>query len=348
MPFSAQELENITNAAIDFHFKRGDVKANSLQDKPLLKKMREMQKTFPGGKGNITRRVKGVYTTTIMGYTHDDQVSYANPANIKTATAPWKEIHAGIALTLTELKIDGISVTDSLTGKNTSDHDEREMTALANLLEDKLGDMSEGFDRGVNKMFWLDGTQDAKQVPGIRSFILDTPTSATTVLGIDQVANPWWQNRATLGVVSTASPSALNLTNTLQSEIRQLRRFGGRPSLFLAGSAFITALEGELRSKGNFTLEGWNSAGATDIGMTDITFKGTKFQYDPTLDDLGYSKYGYLLDPKTIYPMVMTGEDMKQHAPARPNSQYVLYRAITWTGGLICDQRNANGVYSIA
>jgi len=26
----------------------------------------------------------------------------------------------------------------------------------------------------------------------------------------------------------------------------------------------------------------------------------------------------------------------------------VFYRAMTWFGGLICNQRNANGVYSIA
>ena len=46
--------------------------------------------------------------------------------------------------------------------------------------------------------------------------------------------------------------------------------------------------------------------------------------------------------------MVMEGEDMKKHNPARPEDKYVMYRAMTWTGGLIINQRNANGVYSIA
>lgn len=347
MPFSAQELDNIASAALDFHLKRGDVKDNAIQNKPLLAAMKKAQKTFPGGKGNITRRVKGVHTTSIMGFTHDDTVTYQNPANIKTATVPWKEIHAGIALTMTELKIDGISVVDSLNGKNTSEHSDREMTALANLLDDKLGDMSEGWDIGFDKMLHQDGTQDAKQVPGIQSFILDDPTTATIVQGIDQAANTWWRNRASLAI-DTSTPSNLNLTNKLQTETRQLRRYGGNPTLFLAGSDFIAALEAELRSKGNFTLEGWNSSKNTDIGMADVTFKGNKFVYDPTLDLLSRSKYAYLLDPKTIFPMVMDGEDMKQHSPARPESQYVMYRAVTWTGGLICEQRNANGVYSIA
>jgi hypothetical protein len=45
--------------------------------------------------------------------------------------------------------------------------------------------------------------------------------------------------------------------------------------------------------------------------------------------------------------MVMEGEDMKKHNPARPADKYVLYRAQTWTGGLVCRQRNTSGVYSI-
>src|SRR6185312_7228876 len=105
-------------------------------------------KTFPGGQGNITVRVKGIYSTTIQGFNHDDSVGYVNPANIKTATYPWKLIHAGISFSMHELIKDGISVTDCIDGKNVSRHTDREMTALANLLDDKLEDMQEGIDRG--------------------------------------------------------------------------------------------------------------------------------------------------------------------------------------------------------
>jgi hypothetical protein len=115
MPFTAQELTNITNAALDFHFERGTVFSNSVQAKPLLREMYARKKFFPSGKDNITVRVKGEYTTTIQGYRHDDVVGYANPANIREAIFPWREIHWGIKTTLTELKQDGISVVDSAT-----------------------------------------------------------------------------------------------------------------------------------------------------------------------------------------------------------------------------------------
>ena len=347
MAFTTQELENIANAAIDFHMQRGRVKSQSLQDKPLLAAMEGKMKTFPGGKENLTVRVKGVYTTTIQGFEHDDTVTYANPANIKTASYPWKLIHSGISFTMHELLKDGISISDSATGKGESNHSDRELTALANLLQDKIEDMQEGTDRGMNSMFWRDGTQSSKVVPGLTSFILDNPASVTTVGGIDQSTNTWWRNRANVAINLGTSVSDLAVVNTLQTEFRQLRRYGGRPNLILAGSDFLARLESELRSKGNFTETGF-ARGTIDLSTADLAFKGVAVQYDPTLDDLSKSKYAYVLDTSTIYPMVVEGENMKRHNPARPENKYVFYRAMTWVGGLVCTQRNANGVYAFA
>lgn len=347
MPFTVQELENIANAVIDYHMNTPDVRSQSLQDKPLLAKMRSAESEFPGGKDNITVRVKGDYTTTIMGFEHDDTVSYQNPANIKTATYPWKLIHSGIQVTMHELLKGGISISDSANGKGETRHSENEKIVLADLLKDKVEDMVEGTDRGMNEMFWLDGTQDAKVVPGVTSFILDDPTSATIVAGIDQQANDWWRNRAELGV-STADANAQLMVQTLQKEWRQLRRFGGKPDLVLAGSDFLDWVEQELRAKGNYTLEGWTSRSKTDASIADISFKGVMFKYDPTLDDMGKAKYCYVLDSRRIHPKVIQGESNKKHMPARPENKYVFYRANTWVGGLVCTQRNCHGVYSIA
>lgn len=350
MAFTVAELENIANAVLDRHLDRGKVKSQSIQDKPLLAAMRKKMKTFPNGKDYLTVNVKGNYTTSIQGFAHDDTVSYANPANIRKASYPYKLIHAGISFTMDEMLKDGVSITDTTDGSGERKHSDRELQSLANLLDDKIEDMMEGTDRGMNTMFWRDGTQDAKQVPGLTSFVLDDPTSATVVGGIDQSANTWWRNRASLAIANTTAANAAdqNLVTKLQSEFRQLRRYGGKPNLMLAGSAFIEQFERELRAKGNYTLEGWANKGSIDASVADIAFKGLTVQYDPTLDDLSKSKYCYVLDTSTIFPMVIEGEDMKKHNPARPENKYVFYRAVTWVGGLVCNQRNANGVYSIA
>lgn len=347
MPFTAQEIENVAQAVLDYHMNTPEVRSQTLQDKPLLVKMREKEQEFPGGKENITVRVKGQYTTTIQGFEHDDPVTYSNPANIKTATYPWKLIHSGIQMTMHELLKAGISISDSTTGKGETRHSENEKIILADILKDKVEDMIEGTDRGMNEMFWKDGTQDAKVVPGIQSFILDDPTSATIVAGIDQGANTWWRNRASL-LLNAGTPANQVVVTKLQNEWRQLRRYGGSPDLVLCGSSFIDAVEKELRALGNYTLEGWTSKKSTDASIADVSFKGVKFTYDPTLDDMGKEKYCYVLDTRRIFPKVVQGENGKDHRPARPENKYVFYRARTWVGGLVCVQRNCHGVYSIA
>ena len=345
MPFTAQELENISNALLDFHV-RGPAFSQVLQDRPLFDWLMNSQKTFPGGKEFITEAVKGEYSTAVQGYTHDDEVGYTNPANIKRTQVKWYELHAGISMTLTELKKTGITVVDSMNSKQNNQHSESEMMVLTNLLDDKIEDMMEGFARSFTEMLWRDGSQDSKAIPGIRSFILDDPTAAGTTFGIDRTANTWWRNRASLSIDSSTA-SNQNLVNDLQQQYRQLRRYRGRPRKFLAGSDYMDAFEKELRSKGNYTLEGWANKKQIDASVADIAFKGVMIQYDPALDDLGYSKYGYWLDDRRTYLKTMEGEDRKMHHPARPPQRYVMYRSMTYTGALCCRQLNANLVSSI-
>ncbi len=347
MPFTVQELENVANATLDFHIDQGTVYSQSIQNKPLLKAFDAKTKYFSGTKELLTVRVKGEYTTRIQGYSHDDSVTYRNPSNIKMATYQYKEIHAGIEVTFSELKKNGISVTETSNGRSTSNHSNREKIALADLFEDKLEDMEEGRARDMNAMFWRDGSQDSALVPGIKSFILTDPSSAQIVGGIDQSTNTWWRNRARLAL-STATPDNQVIVKAMQTEMRQLRRYGNPKHMMFAGSDFLDALEAELRAKGVYTQNGWSEKGAIDVSVADTSFKGVTVNYDPTLDDEGDAKLLYVLDMNAIYPMWMEDEKNKRHSPARPHDKYVLYRAVTDTLGLVCRQRNTSGIISIA
>tara|TARA_Y100000992_G_C21273037_1_gene498083 strand:- start:2632 stop:3684 length:1053 start_codon:yes stop_codon:yes gene_type:complete len=350
MAFSSAELANIANAALDYYIDKGKVYANSLQDKPLLAAMDKGSKTFPGGKENVSLAVKGTYTTTVAGYTHNDTVSYANPANINRVNYAWKEHHSGISLTLTELKKDGISVTDSLNSASTSNHSGRDSHVLANLLEDKLDDMMEGYSRGMNTLLYGDGSASATALAGIRSAIVDNPAATgTTVGGLSTVTNTWWRNRANVAI--TTSATGQELIETLHTEMRQLKRFGGKPTIAVCGSDFLDRLADELRRNGNYSNTGF--ANRQDISVGEIAYNGLVFQYDPSLDDLTISgqapaKRCYIIDPSKLCLYYMDGEKMKRHAPARPATQYVMYRAITTTAVLTASQLNCHGVYEIA
>lgn len=369
MAFSADEITNIANAALDYYMNKGDLFPQTIQARPLLDKMERRKKTFPGGKGNISIAVKGTYgdgsgtNDVVKGYTHNDTVNFFTPANIKRAAYAWREHHIGLTLTHTELKIDGISVVDT-NGESTSQHSQREMTALVNLLEDKLGELGEQYARSMNLLMWGDGVADAKALAGIRHLIAADP-SVGTVGGLDRsvAANSWWRNRARTaafgtkvgvtpalaahggGAVTSNVADGGALLQVLQAERRQLIRYGGQPDTFICGSDFLGAMEKEIRANGGYSDTGFNKS--IDGAVGDLSFAGQKIVYDPTLDDLGLAKRAYWFDSKRIFLMAMENEWRKNHVPARPSNQFVMYRSITSTGQMVMTQANCNLVIDI-
>jgi len=82
---TTDQLDNVANASLDYFINRGDVLSQTIQDKPLFNAMHKASKSYPGGKGNVDLAVKGVYETSLVGYTATDQVDYDNPDHIKRA-----------------------------------------------------------------------------------------------------------------------------------------------------------------------------------------------------------------------------------------------------------------------
>jgi hypothetical protein len=344
-----EQLETAANASLDFHMDKGQVFWQNEQNRPLLRDLMAAAKPFPGSKENLTERVAGEYATGIEGFQYDDEVGYSNPAKIKTATYPWKLIHGGINVTMQELLENGISVSNTANGTGITKISGSDAIVLADLFDYKMEDMKGGMAKDMDEMLWGDGTADSLLVPGIRSIIVDDPTDSLVVGGIDQAANTWWRNYASLDLVTT-TPSDLNVLTALQQGLRQMRRYGSPTHKVYAGSDFIDAINDELRSKGNFTMTGWagTGGGTLDGSIGNATFDKLPLTYAPTMDDLGLEKFCYFVDTKVIKVRPIEGEDMKKHTPSRPHNKYVLYRATTWAGGLTARQRNTSGVFSIA
>jgi hypothetical protein len=345
---TSDQLANVANASLDFFLNKGDVLSQTIQDKPLFSAMDKGSKSYPGGKGLVDLAVKGVYESALAGYTATDAVTYTNPDHIKRAKYTWHEHHIGIEVTHTELKHDGISVSDALTGE-TSNVSGRDKTVLVNLFKDKMEDMLEGYTRGMNNLLYTDGTSTTAMT-GIRGLIADNPAATSAAVGTLRTdTNTWWRNRFDVAISTTATGQVL--IDKMHSEIRQLRRYGGKPSVAVCGSAFLDQLSKELKNKGNFTQTGFDQK--QDISMGEVYYQGIKFQYDPSLDDLTISgkaptKRCYIIDPSKMYLMYMDGEKMSRHSPTRPHDKYAIYRAITTTSVLCASQLNCHGVYEIA
>lgn len=352
MALTQAVIDNVANAAIDYHMDRGTTYAQHIQEKPLLNELKQRERTFPGGKGEITCRPIFETQSSIEGFGGDDTLSFTNPTPIKEAAYPWKMIHLGITMTTDELLRDGISVVDT-NGRNTRQHSERELTMLANILQTKLDDMTEGYSAGMNEMLWGDGTQDSKEVPGIQFMIADDPTTGV-VGGIDRAEQPLWRNRAFTEAHESATadasdgpiaadPDNSTLIKRLRQERRQLHRYGNPRHIVLCGSAALERLEAEVDAKGLYSQSGFS--GSQEVGMGEISLSGLgRFRYDPTLDSLGREDYMYFIDTNGIQLMPIEGENMKRHFPARPHDKMVLYRSITWAGGLVGKQYNTSMV----
>lgn len=337
---SADVLNEIINTTLPTYVK--ELFDQNIDDRPLLKAMRDAQKEFAGGP-DVRLNVKGNYGANGQWLEDDGPVAFRSTAGTQQAIYPWYAAHDGIEIGYTALKAAGFSVGDE---GDTSEHSNTDVLRITNFLETQYGDLDESMPITIATMLLQDGTQSSAQSPGLPFFISDTPTTGT-IGGISRSANSFWRNRALVGS-SKISYSAANqtLTTTLVAEALQLRRKGGKPDLFPAGSQFIKALQVEAYAKGNLTLNGFGKN--QDVGLGDISIMGLgKVFYEPLMDDLGMQDRMYAIDSSKVGLMVMENEEFKVHMPDRPYDTFKIYKSITWTGMLTAKKLNSSGVYQV-
>lgn len=359
--FSPELLADIANTTLDAYLKRRQVTKQNIQNKPMFKAFDEAAGKFPGGKELVSKGVAaGQGGGSLQGYTGDDPTSFYNPTGTKRAAYPWKEMHIGMGLTHTELKVDGLDINEEDGGQEISEVSDRDMQVLANRLDEKNEALMEDYDRGMDILIHGDGTSDVKAIAGVRSVILDVPNTGVTGT-LSRSANPWWRNRAATvafglaggqGAITVNPANGGALAAFLKKEFRQLKRYAGSKSKWqwFAGSDWLDGYSLESRANGNYTMTGWQNKGQVDLGAADETFKGQTIEYDPMLDELGLSKRCYILDISSngLELMYYNGVKMKRHKPARPYDRYVMYKSITTTALLAAWRLNTSAVYDIA
>jgi hypothetical protein len=347
------KLTNILNTTLKHHV-RGPAFESSIQERPLLARLRSKQKLFAGGRDVITEQVKGgAFQIAFTSFTNDDTVAYGDTNRVQQAEFTWREYHGGIQLTVTELKQAGFVVTENEMGINARTASGSDAQRLTNLLEDKMTDFSEGLLDSLNTQFWEDGTGSATDILGITGQITENP-AVGTIAGINRATNAFWRNRARTTAAGNVITS--NVTNggalltALQIEMRQLMRFGGKPSVAYCGSAFLEAMEAEFRANGNYSLDGFAKGG--DVSVGGLRWKSVDFMYDPTLDGTvagkTREKFCYIMDERHMRLRTMDGDDFETHSPARPEDQYVLNEAVTWSGAITATRYNTQEVLEIA
>src|SRR3954471_11428915 len=124
MAFTADEISNINNSALEAYIDKGKVWAQNIANKPMLQAFNAAAGKFSGGKDYVSFGVKaGQGGGTLTGYSGDDQLSFYNPVGTKRVKFQWREHFMGIQITHTELKIDGINVVEDGADQSTHDMD---------------------------------------------------------------------------------------------------------------------------------------------------------------------------------------------------------------------------------
>lgn len=296
------------------------------------------QNVREGVMGALMRDQAGFYA----GIQGDDVLTFKSSDGAVQTTCPVRWMHAGWQITHDELQQAGVHVVKENVRSTPEDR-----LALLQLLETRKADYTESIDYSRNLTLFLDGTQDSKAIPGLKSILTDDPTTGTT-LGIART-NIWWRHVADTGVGGAGpklvySKSNQTLSERLISVIgRILTTYGGQPDYCIAGSDMCDAIEREARAKGQLTVTGWADR-KTNIQVKGIKVGSLEVEFDPQLDQQGESKRIYAWDSRHLKLRPQKQEWGKVTAQNQPADQFVMLTSTTDKGVLTANQLDCHYV----
>lgn len=317
-------------------------------NKPLLRALEASKKEFKAAgpaagqtsPANVREAVMGALMKdkpgSYSGISGSDTLTFTVSDGEVQTTCPVRWMHAGLGITHEELIMQGVVITNNKTSSTPEDR-----ANLLDVLELRKADYRESILFNRNKTLWLDGLQDAKAIPGIKSIISDDPTIGTC-LGINRATNPWWRHVARTGVGGALpklvySKENQTLTETLIADYLTLCTYGGDPDVWFAGSDMINAIKNEIRAKGQNTVTGWAEK-KTNIWVKGIMLDNHEIVFDPMLDVIGESKRIYGWDSKRLKLRPQKGQWGKVTAQNQPSDQFVMLTSTTDRGALTCNQ----------
>lgn len=353
MPLNTAQLLAGANRTLE-SFNTGDPIDQFTSDRPLASWLISNKTDSVFGNGIFNEKVRYTNDSNYQNYTGDDQVSYNRKDTVRKAPFQHYEAHDGFSLNETELANNGIVMTDDRNAVMT----DAEKIQIVDILKENRQALKDGFQENWDVEVHLDGSTNAKAVPGLDALVSTTPTVGT-IGGIDASAATYWRNWANMGI---STSTAGNLIAAMEVLWRQCTTYGGmRPDFIPVGSAFYDAFQKDALAvvQRQITMGAGGGMGGVNIDPStkQLSFKGVPVVWDPTFDKLDdllgaitypWKKRAYFLNSKTIKLRPVKGRWMVQRTPARMYDRYTHYFAVTSDYGLTVNKRNANAVMSIA
>ena len=328
-------------------------------NKPLLEVLEKNKEEF-GAAGpaagtstppNVREAVQGKLMkdnpSNYIGISGNDTLQFGQSQGAIFTTAPVRMMHTGFEILHDELMQQGIVITKDNNATSTKE----EKFALLDLLKTRKADYLESLLFCRNQTLWANGLQDAKAIAGIKSIITDDPTVGTR-LGIDAGANTWWRHISRTGVggalpMLVYSKDNQSMTETILRDILELTKYGGRPTVWMAGADAYDMATKEARAKGTLTMTGFTE-GNTQVQVQGVAFaRDMILRHDPTLDMIGESKRIYAWDPRHLRLRPQKKEWGRVINQNQPYDQLVMLISTIDRGTLSCNQMDCNYVAQV-
>lgn len=149
----------------------------------------------------------------------------------------------------------------------------REKWQAVSIAESRVDALIAGLRNKTGLSLYSDGTAEGgKEFGGLRLLVADAPGAAGVVGGIDQVANPWWQNQADFTTAAVDNDTTLSRMNAMQLATT---RGTDQANLIMADATYFTSYWDLLQVNARHT-----NAKLADAGFRTLEFIGTPVVYD--------------------------------------------------------------------
>jgi hypothetical protein len=346
MPFSSDQIKEAGYASLDYYLKNTPVDQIATE-RPLLKKLLEKKKPFPGGKQFIVEQLRTNYGSNFQWYNCDKEVTYNKRNTLAHANFPWRSFHDGFEVCEDEMVQNGIILTDEKR-KNPPTASEGEKVQLVNLFNEKMEVLGLGLEQKLDLALHQDGTASPEALVGLDGLISVNPTTGV-IGGIDRATKPWWRNHIALNLTKS------NLLSTMEKVWRACIRNGGKPDFIIVGQDFLDAYAAAVREFAHIEVMAGRTM-AIEGGISEMTFKGIPLVWDPAFDDLdamdcpspAWSKRCYMLNMNHLRLRTIDGHWMLPRTPSRDKKTYVHSFAITGKSALTVNRMNAHALITIS
>ncbi|MDN5871680.1 MAG: phage major capsid protein, partial [Nitrococcus sp.] len=244
MAFTSEQIARAGHYSLDVNLRTTPTDQVGT-DRPLLQALLARRQNLVGGLQYIKEQVLKDYGSNYQRYSGDDQHTYNRRNLLDDVQFSWKEAFDGFTLNRTQLRQNGIVISDDGSTRSAPGADEK--MRLHNLLDTNLMALRKGFDQSRDLELHRDGSQGTGNLVGLDGLVKLDPTSGT-VGGLDQSTKTYWRNYAKTSI-STATQG------TLIQEIEKGRRasikHGGQWDFIICGGAFYDAFRKD--AKGDIT-----------------------------------------------------------------------------------------------